>query len=372
MPIELSPPGAETSAREPRSLSEYFSSSQKVSSSDRMFFTEQLALLLDTGVNLHAALEGLSRQVRSPALRRVIDTMCGDVAGGRSFSQALALHPEVFSTTYVNLIAASEGGGFMPAVLEQIHGMEDRSERLRRTLTSAFSYPAFLLAFSLAVVIFVLVVVFPKFEQMFASIADQLPPSTMLLMSMSDILRHHWYLVLGALVATGWGALLWARSPAGKATVDRVKLEAPVLKTVFVQLYLVQSLRVIGLSLAHGVSVVDTLAACRDVVNNSVFQRFLGDVERRVQEGAGLASGFNQARFIPPLVRQMITTGEETGNLARVMSRVADFYEAELEARLVRLSKMVEPLMLLVMGAVVGLLVASLILPIFKRSRAVG
>ena len=137
------------------------------------------------------------------------------------------------------------------------------------------------------------------------------------------------------------------------------------------QLYLVQSLRVMGLSLGNGVSVMDTLASCRDVVDNSLYRRFINQVEAKVQEGEGLAAAFSEAEFIPPAVRQMVSTGEETGNLPRVMSRVAAYYERELDKRLAAFARAVEPVMLIVMGAVVGLIVSSLILPIFKLSRAV-
>ena len=158
----------------------------------------------------------------------------------------------------------------------------------------------------------------------------------------------------------------------GGELLDRLKLRMFYLRDIFVQLYLVQSLRVMGLSLGNGVSVMDTLASCRDVVQNRLYRRFISQVEVKVQEGEGLAAAFEETEFIPPAVRQMISTGEETGNLPRVMSRVAAYYERELDKRMAAFARAVEPIMLIVMGAVVGLVVSSLILPIFKLSRAVG
>ena len=339
-------------------------------SKDRMFFTEQLALLLETGTALHAALKLMSAHMDNPLMRNVIDEMTLDISEGRTFSHALSKHPKLFSTTYVSLIAASENGGFMYEVLVQLLEMEEKREQLKNTLSSALSYPIFLVVFSMAVVLFVLVAVFPKFADMFAKIRDQLPATTKFLMTASDILIHQWYWVGGILTALVLAVVYWMRTDSGKLSLDRFKLQAPGIKSIFIQLYLLQVMRVMSLSLGNGVNIIESLRACKDVVNNSVFQRFLIEVEETVQEGSGFAHGFNQSEMIPGLTRQMITTGEETGNLPKVMGRIADYYERELGKKVAKISKMAEPVMLIVMGLVVGLIVSSLILPIFQLSRA--
>ncbi|NNL54893.1 MAG: type II secretion system F family protein [Woeseia sp.] len=343
-----------------------------VSSADRMFFTEQLALLLETGESLYGALTTIILQTESPEMRRVVETIALDVSEGRSFGQALAKHDEVFSSTYTNLIAASEGGGFMYEVLQQLLLMDKKREELRDTLMSAGTYPMFLIAFSLGVVVFVLVVVFPKFGTMFTSIYDQLPGTTKSLMAASDVLREHWIFLLAGLAALFVGAKHWLSSVAGRAKVDHFKLHAPGLRDVFTQIYLVQCLQVLGLSLSNKVSVMESLEACRDVVSNTLFRRLIAEVESKVQSGAGVAAGFAESTFVPELAKHMIATGEQTGNLGKVMTRVAEYYEVQLKKKLDTLSKLAEPIMLLVMGVVVGVLVSSLILPIFKLSRAVG
>jgi type II secretory pathway component PulF len=343
----------------------------KVSSSDRRFFTEQLSLMLETGANLHQALVLLQQQHQLPAMASVIDELVAGVAGGRSFSATLADHPEVFSTTYVNLVAASEGGGFIHEVLAELLRMDEQAEELNNTVRSALSYPAFLSLFSLGVIIFVLVVVFPKFSVMFAKIHDQLPMTTIVLMHASDFLRAYWMQMMAAITAITMLTLQWARKPTGRETIDRLKLTLPGIKHVFMQVYLTQSLRVMSLSLANGVNITDTLIATRDVVRNSLFQRFFVTVEEQVAQGNGIAIGFKQNDLIPLLAQQMLATGEETGNLSKVMSRLADYYERELTKRLKSMSKMAEPIMLMVMGVIVGVIVSSLILPIFKLSRAV-
>lgn len=346
--------------------------SQKPKSTDRMFFTEQLSLLLETGSGLVKALYILSEQAENPEMSRLIDLVIEDVNNGKPLSQALSRHPDLFSSTYTNLVAVSENGGFMPQVLAELLEMDEKREKLSATLRSALSYPVFLLCFSFAVVIFVLVVVFPKFSTMFASIADELPASTKILMAFSEQLSNYWVIYVAATVGGIFIIWQWLRSANGRATIDALKIKIPVLKTVFIELYMVQSMRVMGLSLGNGVSVMDTLASCRDVVDNRVFQKFIASLESGVQDGKGLAQGFKKADFIPNIVSQMVATGEESGSLPKVMSRLATYYERQLEKRLVTISKAAEPIMLLVMGVVVGVLVSSLILPIFKLSRAVG
>jgi type II secretory pathway component PulF len=337
---------------------------------ERALFTERLALLLETGVPLHTALQSLHDQTEPGQLRAMIAAIGDDILAGERFSSALGRHA-LFPSTYVNLIAASEAGGFMPEVLVQLVEMDEKEERLRAMLVSALSYPAILLTFSFAVVLFILMFVFPKFAVMFASIHDQLPVTTRVLLVVSDVLTQH-----AALVAAGTAGVLgalWmlARRPDVRAALDRAKLRLPIVRDVFAKIYLTRLLRVMGISLERGVTILATLEACRAVVANADIQRFILDLERDVTEGKGIAAGFDHSDFVPLSVRQMIATGEATGTLGRVMTRVADSYDRELTRLLARLTKMAEPVMLLVMGVLVGTIVSSLILPIFKLSRAV-
>ena len=342
------------------------------STSDRMFFTEQLALLLETGESLYGALTTIVGQTENTRMRKIIEQVAQNVSEGRTFASALGEHDDVFSQTYVNLIAASEQGGFMHEVLQQLLDMDKKREELRNTLVSAATYPAFLIAFSLAVVVFVLVVIFPKFGSMFESIADQLPATTKVLMATSDILRQNWIFIVGGLGIGVVAMHQWLISAGGRATVDNWKLRLPGARDIFTQIYLVQSLQVLSLSLNNGVSVMESLEACRDVVKNSLFRKLITDVEGKVESGAGVAAGFAEVEFVPDLAKHMIATGEQTGNLGKVMGRIAEYYESQLTKRLNALSKLAEPIMLLVMGVIVGVLVSSLILPIFKLSRAVS
>lgn len=345
---------------------------RKVTSKDRMFFTEQLALLIESGMPLFQSLELIRGQTTNVRFSQLLDEIIAEVASGRPLSDALGSHPKVFTSTYINLIAAGEAGGFLPEVLQELLKADERSEELRGVLVSAFTYPAFLVVFSFLVIVFVLVFVFPKFGKMFTKIHDQLPVSTKFFLATSDLLTQHWPWVIATLIAVGYLLCVFFWSAAGRMFLDKVKLSTPMIGAIYAELYIAQCLRVLGLSLQHGVPVIDSLRACSEASNNALFTRFLGVTRERVTEGGRIADGFDDAEVVPLLARQMVRTAEEAGNLGKVSTRLADYYERELRKRLETFSKLIEPTMLLVMGVLVGVIVASLILPIFKLSRAVG
>lgn len=343
----------------------------KVSRKDRMFFTERLALLLETGNSIHPSLEALRAQTDNPKLRSIISMLIEDVVGGSSFSAALAKHPEMFSSTYVTLVQASEQGGFMAEILPQLQSMEEKQERLNSTLTSALAYPVFLTLFSMGVIFFILLVVFPKFGTLFKSIYDQLPITTRFLMTFSEWATQFWYVLLSAPIAGLYLFKKWLNTEGGQEAIDQLKLRLPVVKHIFIQVYLVNFFRVMSLSLSNGVSIMEALHSCKDIIDNVVFARFINQLERYVGEGKGISIGFTENPFIPSMVQQTIQTGDQTGNLSLVMGKIANYYEREIDRKITMLSKVAEPIMLLIMGVVVGVIVASLILPIFKLGRTV-
>lgn len=343
----------------------------KVGAGDRKFFTEQLALLLETGNSLVESLILISSQTSNPGLRRVVDDVREQIEGGMVFSSALATHPELFPTTYTTLIRSSEDGGYMDKVLKHILDMDEKREELQATLLSAFTYPAFLGVFTVAVVIFILAYVFPKFETMFESIQDDLPPITVGLMWMSDIITQYWWAVLGGAAVVGAVLWNWMRKMDGQQVINNLLTGIPVFRNLIYQIYMIQVMRVLSLSLGNGVTLVDALTACKDLVKFSKYGEFIESLLINVNEGRGLAIGFVDSEYVPPLARQMMRIAEEAGRLPLVTGRIADYYQRELERKLQTLSKVIEPIMLLVMGVVVGLIVSALILPIFKVSGSV-
>jgi type II secretory pathway component PulF len=346
-------------------------SAARIGGADRILFTERLALLLETGVPLHGALCALHAQAATPRLAAILGEVAHDIVSGQRFSEALVRHPDLFPPTYINLVGASEQGGFLPQVLQQLVEMDEKQERLRATIVSALSYPGFLMVFSVAVVIFILTAVFPKFSVMFASMYDELPLTTKILIGASDLLTRHAVALLAGVLALAAAAGVAATRPGTQRRIDRLKLRLPYVRDIFIKIYLTRLMRVMGISLERGVTILATLTACRNVVANAEIQDLIGELEQQVTEGKGIAAGFRASALIPVSVKQMIDTGEQTGTLGRVMGRVADFYERDLTRQLGQLAKMAEPVMLLVMGVLVGTIVTSIILPIFKMSRAV-
>ena len=342
-----------------------------IKAKDRIMFTERLALLLETGVPLHSALALLEEQTDNLSLRLALGSVLKMVLEGTPFSAALLHHTEVFPISYCNLVAASEKGGFMHEVLGQLVDVDEKQQRLADTIRGALAYPVFLAVFSLAVVIFVLVVVFPKFTDMFAKIHDSLPATTKILMMASDLLLNHWVAIVTTLLSCITGFVLWIKSPQGAAITDYLKITLPGIRTFFIESYMVGFMRIMSISIANNVPVLDALMACRSSVSNREFRKFLSKVESLLREGKDLSYGFQIAPFIPKMVKQMIATGDATGNLALSMRRIAEFYERTLTQRVATASKMAEPIMLMVMGTVVGLIVSAIILPIFKLSKAV-
>lgn len=375
MAIDLKSPLKATvsqSGTQKRKLNPVVFGSKRIGLTDRMVFSERLALLIQTGVSLLEALRAMEHQTEQPAVAAVIAELAKSISEGKSFSVALAAHPSMFSTPYISLVSAAEEGGFLGAVLDQLQQMDEKAIHLRSNVISTLSYPAFLISFSIAVIVFVLMFIFPKFEDLFSSIQKELPPTTIVLLATSRFLIVYWPHVLGAFAVFVWALLAWIKSARGRIYVDRLKIGMPIVGHIYVMGALVQLLGVLGLSLSNGVPITVALKACQDVVKNSVFGAFIEDVRNHVNEGRGISIGFTQAAFIPPMVKQMVTTGENTGNLGLVLTRIAAFYEKDINKRIQIISKAVEPIMLLVMGVVVGLIVASLILPIFKLSRAAG
>ncbi len=338
---------------------------------ERRLLLEQLALMLDTGTALHAALDALTRQPGSAVLRGVVTGLRDDLAAGRTFSQALAGQPHAFDGACVNLVAAAEQGGFLPEVLAELVRLEERREALHKAIVAALAYPALLLALSLGVVVFVLVGVFPRFGALFQGLGDQLPPVTRLMLAASEGLRQHWPWLALAVPVLAAAVHLALRRPALRARLDRLWLSLPGLGPLLARLQLLRVLRVMGLSLQRGVPIVAAIRASREVVANRAFRALMADLDESVQSGSGLAPAFQRSPFVPPLAAQMLATAEASGRLPPVMLRLADHYETALARQLQLAGKLAEPVMLLVMGAMVGLIVSGLILPIFRLSRVV-
>jgi len=336
----------------------------------RRRFTEQLALLLETGTPLVPALAGMAAQATDGVTATLVGDLVRDLERGSSLADTLATQPDFFPATYVTVVRAAEQGGYLQRALVHLQDGDEQRTELRNLVLGALSYPLFLLVFSGAVVVFVLTAVFPRFGDLFAGLGEALPVTTRVLLGVSALLTSQgWWLAplaLAALVAV----VAWLPTPRARLSVYRLLDRVPLVKGIMARLYLVQAMHTLALSLDNGVPLPNALEGCRDLVTSERYQYFIDDLLTSVREGRGLAGACARATWLPPLARQMLATGEEAGELPRVAARIATHHQGELKRHLATLARILEPSLLLLMGAVVGILVSALILPIFSLSHS--
>ncbi len=334
------------------------------------FFTSQLSLMLEIGTPLKSSLKAIADQTENPAFKQVIQTMMRDIEEGRQLSDAMKRHPGVFNHVFISMIRAGETGGFLSEILNRIVQMQEKRQALIAQIKSALTYPMVLCIFGSLVVIFVLVGVLPKFTAFFAGKESILPFTTRFLMLMSASLRGYWwaYIVLG----TGLflGLKFFKDSEQGQALIDWSSVKIPILARLSTKINTCEMLRTLGHLMESQVPLLDALEVTRETIKNRYFKRFIDQIVDHVQQGGKFSQPFAAYPYVLNSVKQMVATGEEVGDLSTVMLRLAKFYDTEVDQELKALASMIEPLALIVMGGVVGLIVSSIILPLFKLSYA--
>ncbi|MFO7898834.1 MAG: type II secretion system F family protein [Planctomycetota bacterium] len=343
-----------------------------VSRKDVLFFTSQLAVMLDTGTSLTASLQAIADQCQNPRMRAVVESILADVVGGRMLSSALGRHPRVFSSVFVSMVRAGELGGFLNQMLNRLHEFQKLKEETRSKIVTAMAYPAVLTVMSIGVVLFMIMYVLPRLTKVFEGKEDILPVITKVVLATSDVFVAWWPLIFGGLVAAIGGAVAWAHTPTGRRFFDRAKISLPLVGSVARLLYASRLLRTLGVMLESGIPLLDGLEVTRGTVGNSQYVDFLDDAHEKVRQGKTLSDPFSRCPLFTPAVRQMVSTGEATGTTGMVMLRMADYYEDEMTARLKGLTALLEPAIVVAMGGVVGFIALALFLPLFRLSRAVG
>lgn len=372
MAIELEASDGSTTATSSRA-GEYGKLNSRIKSRERSAFFERLSLMLDAGTSLHSALESMLRSGNSSsALLPVILQLKKDVNNGSTFADALGKHPNLIAGVQLKLISAGEQGGFLPEVITKIVDFEARQHKLRSSLVGALTYPAVLMFVSVLVCMFVLLVVFPQFKEMFSSMEDKLPLISRLMFSFSNQLTENSQVIIPLFGIGFFLVFKWLFSDVGKAAVKLVLFRIPFTRAMYINYAISQMTRVLGLALEHGVSVSDALFHLKGSFANSEMGKTLDDVELLVDSGQGLSAGFSRSPHMPDLVKQLVSAGEEAGALAQVFSKLASHYETEIDRQVGLLGKIAEPVMLLIMGILIGGLVSALILPIFKLSTNMG
>lgn len=341
------------------------------SAKDVLNFTTQLAVMVRAGISLRAALEGIADQQQNPKFKDILLTIKQDVESGKPFSEALAKHPKQFGPLYVNMVRASEMSGSFSQMLERIATYLAHQIETRSMVIGAMIYPAVIGVLAVGVTIFLLTFVLPKFAAVFQGKEAAMPWPTIFLMNLSAFMVVWWWAVLGALVLVLIGLFFFTRTEPGGWWFDATKLRFPIFQRMFRALYISRSLHTMGELVNAGVPMLDTLAITGEISGNRLFRRMWRNVYASVKQGKKIAHPLWRTPLLPKAVVQMISAGEESGKLGEVLDEVSTFYSKQLRETIKTVTSLIEPLMIIVMGSVVGFIAMAIILPIFKLSTLV-
>ena len=338
---------------------------------DVFTFTNELAVMIKAGINIRNAIGGIAEQIENPKFKQMITQIKLDVEAGQAFSEALAKYPKVFSPLYVNMVRASELSGNFGHMLERVASYLAQQVETRNMIRGAMVYPAIIAVMAVVTTIFLLTFVLPKFTTLFHGKEHLLPKPTVFLIALSDFLRFHWYVVVGAVIALGGTFYYAIRTPVGSFYWDTVKLRVPLFKKMFRALYITRGMHTMGELVNAGVPMLETLAITAEVSGNALYKEMWQEVHSAVKQGGKIAQPLAAGKLLPRNVTQMISAGEESGKLGEVLADISEYYAKELRNTIKSVTAMIEPLMIVIMGALVGFIAMSIILPIFKMSSLV-
>jgi type IV pilus assembly protein PilC len=334
-------------------------------------FTTQLSVMIKAGINLRAALDGIADQTDHSTFKKIILGLKTDVESGKQFSDAIARHPKLFGPLYVNMVRASEMSGSFAKMLDRIAGYIAQQIETRKMVVGASIYPGVIGTMAIAVTIFLLTFVLPRFYKVFEGKEEILPFATKFLMGISKFTVANWPYLAGAIVMVGVGLFAFLKTEVGAFWADRTKLTVPILRTMFRSLYISRSLQTMGQLINAGVPMLDTLAITGDISGNRMYKGMWRSVYSSVKQGKKITAPLMKTRLLPRAVSQMIAAGEESGKLGEVLDEISVYYSKQLKEHIKAVTSMIEPIMIIVMGAVVGFIAMAIILPIFKMSQVV-
>jgi type II secretory pathway component PulF len=341
----------------------------RVRSKELLLFYTQMTILIESGTSVPSGLDALAKQMPMSYFKQVVIHLTQLVREGQMLSEAMGRYPKVFSPIYVGMIRAGESGGFLPKIFQRIVTLQEQKQELHGILSAAFAYPAVLMGVAGLVVIFMLTAILPRFIDVYQEAGVSLPIITRLLLVVYAAVANYWFICLPLLAGVIWLALRYLRSPHGKQLLDNLLIDVPLLGTLFRLVYLEQLLRTLGILLDSGVPMYDAIILTRNTLGNHRYVQLMSAVLNSVSQGQGLAESFQHSDLIPPTVRQMIQTGEAAGALGSVLSRVAEFYYERVREHIRMLTRLIEPVMTLVMGGIIGIVALALVLPILQLAR---
>lgn len=340
---------------------------------DLQIFTRQLATMIDAGLPLVQCLDILANQTENTSFKKVLFSVKSSVEQGATFSDSLRRHPKVFDELYVNLVAAGEIGGILDTILNRLAIYIEKAVKLKGQLKSAMYYPLGIMFVALGVICVMLIKVIPTFEKMFRDLGNaKLPTPTLVVVHISHGFINNWYLILGSVIGIVVGIGLARRTSQGEELFDRALLRIPILGPTLRKIIVARFTRTLGTLLSSGVPILDALEICAKTAGNKIVQMAIMRAKQKISEGHDMAGPLAESKVFPTMVVQMIGVGEQTGAMDQMLSKIADFYEEEVDAAVTGLTSLIEPVMMAFLGVVVGGLIIAMYLPIFKLAGTVS
>ncbi len=345
---------------------------QKVKQRSVAIFTRQLATMIDAGLPLVQSLEILSTQQESNVFKNVIRKVREDVEAGSTFAAALKKHPVTFNELYTNLVVAGEEGGILDTILNRLASYIEKSEALKKKVKSALVYPAAIVTVAVIVVGILMIFVIPVFETMFKSAGQTLPLPTLIVLTISKVIKNTFYIIIPALFLLLFLFKKYYQTQSGRAVIDRLLLKLPVFGPLLKKIAVARFSRTLGTLVSSGVPILDGLAIVSRTSGNRAIETAIMNARASIREGETIAEPLGRSGHFPPMVIQMIAVGESTGALDSMLSKIAEFYEEEVDAAVGNLTSLLEPLLMMFLGVVIGGVVIAMYLPIFNMAGAVG
>ena len=340
---------------------------KKIKPKSLQIFSRQFATMIEAGLSVVAALVILEEQTDDKYLAQIIVELRGDVEGGLLLSQAMERHPKVFSQLFVSMVESGEAAGILDQVLDRMAFQIERETKLKRRVKGAMMYPTMVLIFATLVLVGLLMFLVPVFVGIFASLGGKLPTLTQYVVDMSNILKDDWFIIFPVLIGSIFGFFRWKKSERGRKQWDRFKLKLPLkIGDVVLKVTMARFSRTLSTLVASGVDIIKALEITGQTAGNWVIEEALGDVRQRVHEGVPIAQPLIENPIFPPMVSQMVKIGEETGELEKMLGKIADFYEDEVDASIATLTSIIEPIMMIGVGLMVGVIIISMYLPMFR------
>lgn len=336
-----------------------------------VMFTRQFATMIDAGIPILRCLDILYTQTKDPALKNAIDGVRKDVKSGMALNEAMEKHPLVFSDLFVNMIRAAEVAGILDQILDRLATFLEKDLEVRQKIKSAMMYPVMVLVFSFLVLVAIFMFVLPRFKEIFASMNVEMPAMTQFLFSASDFMIGYWWALAGLAIGVVFAVKAYIRKPKGKYQYDWLKLRFPIFGELVLKLAVARFARTLGVLVSSGVPLMRTLEIVGQTSGNQVLAHAIEGTRQSIREGQPLSAPFAATGLFPSMVIHMMDIGEESGRLSEMMVKIADFYEQEVDATIKGLTSMIEPLLIVFLGGVVGFIAISIMMPMFKLINAI-